>query len=164
MGLAGGYVGYSLKQRAKNTRLSSRRVGRLSLKLRGDNEVEKQGCQNKFKENKSRYTQNKVLLSVPCAYARETFFRGFHFLRVQHKPLPENNPGQLFPVDRRHPGLCRPDGAGAPGGRIFAFEAGGIFPRKQRKALKSVLFRENFLFIGKNGVYYSFTHTILRST
>ena len=29
---------------------------------------------------------------------------------------------------------------------------------------KSVLFRENFLFIGKNGVYYSFTHTILRST
>ena len=28
----------------------------------------------------------------------------------------------------------------------------------------SRLFRENFLFIGKNGVYYSFTHTILRST
>ena len=28
----------------------------------------------------------------------------------------------------------------------------------------SRLFRENFLFIGKNGVYYSFTHTILAST
>ena len=142
----------------------------------------------------SRYTKNKVLFSVPCVYVREVvifvacmcmklFFASFGSLCVRVPP-------QLSPLNDRfgHPHaliiqcLVLPSVSSRSGIVLVPSSPpmGNRSPKRKPSSASlrgpeswgnrhffrksSRLFRENFLFIGKNGVYYSFTHTILRST
>ncbi len=147
----------------------------------------------RIQEKASRYTKNKVLFSVPCAYARESLI--VHLLPpyareslIVHLSPPyareslivHLSPPYACECSRSTNGSAIHSTAGpASSGFVSGHKSSSpeteirvpsrFHPPESRGnrhffGKTSRLFRENFLFIGKNGVYYSFTHTILRST